>query len=100
MNFIIGLVSLAAVVYLFLYFRPREKESLTVMALCCIAAVIHMCTAPSGWAAAVLTLFLAVMVVCCALGFSDEYKRRRKKSRVGRPPAGGEAGENKSRITA
>lgn len=84
MNFLFGLVSLVVIVYLFLYFRPREKESLIVMSLSCISGLIHMFTNPAStvFMALVLAILQATMVVCCFVEFKDEYLRRKRKRKA------------------
>ncbi len=84
MNFIFGLVCMAVIVYMFLYFRPREKEALIVTGLSCIMAVLHMTLSPSPnlFVNLILTALQIVMVLCCAAEFKDEYGRKRKKKNV------------------
>lgn len=84
MNFLFGLVSLVVIVYLFLYFRPREKESLIVMGLSCVSGLIHTFTNPAStvFVALVLAVLQAAMVLCCFVEFKDEYLRRKKKRKA------------------
>ncbi|MGN0537684.1 MAG: hypothetical protein ACI4M3_06880 [Acutalibacteraceae bacterium] len=81
MNFIFGLICMAVIVYLFLYFRPREKESLIVMALGCIMSMLHMTlpSSPTLFVNLVLTVLQIIMVLCCVAEFKDEYVRKKKR---------------------
>lgn len=81
MNFIFGLICMAVIVYLFLYFRPREKEALIVMALGCIMSLLHMTLQPPPtlFVNLVLTVLQIIMVLCCAAEFKEEYIRRKKR---------------------
>lgn len=101
MNFIFGLICMAIIVYLFLYFRPREKDALIVMALGCIMALLQMTvqTHTSVLGGLFLAGLQVVMVLCCASAFKEEYERRKKRKKAMRSSVH-QVSEKSDRVTA